>query len=208
MNDNIRLMRRPRRAWPPVARTAAAIIGTAALALLAAACSGPSSPGSGGSPDAGGAANSTSAVGFSRCMRSHGVPNYPDPSSSNTMADGLPKVSPQQLGVTLSRFQAAQAACGHLLPNGGRAAQTASQQLLGNGLKFARCMRSHGAPNWPDPTRSTPAAVALGAPSYMFQMGGLPGLDGRSFPPQVRTAMHECLRLTHLAGSQVPDWSG
>ena len=35
-----------------------------------------------------------------------------------------------------------------------------------------------------------------------------PGLDGRSFPPQVTTAMHRCLHLTHLTGAQVPDWSG
>ena len=136
MNDSTRAMRRPQRAWLPAARTAAAIIAAAALVLPATACSSPSSTGSGGSPNARASANSPSLVSYSRCMRSHGVPNFPDP------------------------------------------------------------------------TRSTPAAVALGAPSYMFQMGGLPGLDGRSFPPQVRTAMHECLRLTHLAGSQVPDWSG
>jgi hypothetical protein len=206
MNDSTRVIRRPRR---PIARTAAAIIATAALALLAAACSGSPSPtGSGGSPNAGGSASPPSAVAYSHCMRSHGVPNYPDPNGSNTMPNGLPKVSPQLLGVSSSQFQAVQTSCRHLLPNGGRATRSASQELLSDGLKFARCMRSHGAPNWPDPTRSTPTAVALGAPSYMFQMGGLQGLDGRSFPPQVSTAMHECLHLTHLTGSQVPDWSG
>jgi hypothetical protein len=44
MNDSTPVTRRPRRAWPPTART------TAALAPLAAACSGgsPSSTGSGG----------------------------------------------------------------------------------------------------------------------------------------------------------------
>jgi hypothetical protein len=210
MNDSTRVILRPRRAWLTDVLTAIVII---ALALLAAACSsGRSSTGSGGSSNAGGSANSPStnsqALAFGHCMRSHGVPKYPDPNSSNTMPDGLPKVSPQQLGITMSQFQAAQSACQHLLPNGGQATRSASQQLLSDGLKFARCMRSHGVPNWPDPTRSTPAAVALGAPPYMFQMGGLQGLDGRSFPPQVRTAMHECLHLTHLTGSQVPDWSG
>ena len=212
MNDSTRVRRRPRRAGPATARTAAAIIATAALALLAAACSSgsPSSAGSGGSPNAGETANSRStnsqALAFGHCMRSQGVPNYPDPNSSRST--GCPKSAAQQLGVSSSQFQAAQRACQHLLPNGGQAPQSASQQLLSDGLKFARCMRSHGVPNWPDPTRSTPAAVALGAPPYMFQMDGLQGLDGRSFPPQVRTAMHECLHLTHLTGSQVPDWSG
>jgi hypothetical protein len=209
MNDSNYVRRQPPRARPPTARTTAAILATAALALSAAACSGsPSSAGSGGSPNAGGSASPPSAVAYSHCMRSHGVPNYPDPNSSNTMPNGLPKVSPQLLGVSSSQFQAAQTSCRHLLPNGGQATQPASQQLLSDGLKFARCMRSHGVPNWPDPTRSTPTAVALGAPSYMFHMEGLQGLDGRSFPPQVRTKMHECLHLTHLTGSQVPDWSG
>jgi hypothetical protein len=188
---------------------ASSITATAALALLAAACGGsPSSAGSGSSPAAGGSATSPSAVAYSHCMRSHDVPGYPDPNSGNTMRNGLPKVGLQQLGVSSSQFQATQSACRHLLPNGGHAAQSASQQLLSDGLKFARCMRSHGAPNWPDPTRSTPTALALGAPPYMYQMGGLQGIDGRSFPPQVTTGMHECLHLTHLAGSQVPDWSG
>jgi hypothetical protein len=209
MNVSNHVTRGSPRPRPPTARTTAAILATTALALSAAACSGsPSSTGSGGSPNAGGSANSSSAVAYSHCMRSHGVPNYPDPNSGNTMSDGLPKVSSQLLGVSSSQFQAAQTSCRHLLPNGGQAIQSASQQLLSDGLKFARCMRSDGVPNWPDPTRSTPTAVALGAPSYMFQMDGLQGLDGRSFPPQVRTVMHECLHLTHLTGSQVPDWSG
>jgi hypothetical protein len=87
MNDSTRVMRRPRRAWPPAARTAAAIIATAALALLAAACGGsPSSAGSGGSPDGGASASSPSAVAYSSCLRSHGVPNYPDPGGG-----GLPR---------------------------------------------------------------------------------------------------------------------
>ena len=96
-----------------LARTAAAVIAAAALALLAAACSG--------SPvirrlrrltGCGRVSDSPSAVAFSDCIRSHGVPNFPDPASNGE----LPKASPQQLGVSSSRFQAAQRACQHLLP--------------------------------------------------------------------------------------------
>ena len=215
MNDGTRVMRRPWRAGPPTERAAAAAIATAALVLLAAACgngSGQSSAGSGGAPKAGGSAASrptnAQALAFAQCMRSHGVPRYPDPNTSNTMPNGLPKVGPQELGVSMSRFQATQRACDHLLPNGGQATQSAARQLLSDGLEFARCMRAHGAPNWPDPTHSPASAMALGAPPYIYQMGGLQGLDGRSFPRQVNTGMHECLHLTHLTGSQVPDWSG
>ena len=89
MNDRARGMRRPRRARPPISRTAAAMIAAAALALLAAGCGGsPSSAGSGGSPAAGGSADPTSAVAYSHCVRGHGVPDYPDPGGGGT----LPKV--------------------------------------------------------------------------------------------------------------------
>jgi hypothetical protein len=172
MNDSTRVLRRPRRAWPPTARTAAAIIATAALALAAAACSSPSSAGSagsGGSPDPGGSASSPSAVSFSHCMRSHGVPNFPDPSGSGT----LPKTSPQRLGVSDSRFQAAQGTCQHLLPStvnnseleqceaAGVCSRAETQLMLNAGLRFARCMRSHGLPKWPDPTSDSQGRVAF-----------------------------------------------
>ena len=214
MDDSARGMHRSRWAWLPVLLTVAAVIATAGLALVVAACSGGSGPSSAGSgpPGAGGSANpppaSSQVLAFALCMRSHGVPKYPEPNSSNTMPNGLPKVGPQHLAVTMSEFQAALGACGHLLPNGGQATQSAAHQLLSDGLKFARCVRSHGVLNWPDPTHSTATALALGAPPYMFQMGGLQGLDRRSFPPQVSTAMHQCLHVTHLTGAQVPDWSG
>jgi len=214
MDDSARGMHRSRWAWLSVLLTAAAVIATVGLALVVAACSGGSGPSSAGSgpPGAGGSANpppaSSQVLAFALCMRSHGVPKYPEPNSSNTMPNGLPKVGPQHLAVTMSEFQAALGACGHLLPNGGQATQSAAHQLLSDGLKFARCVRSHGVLNWPDPTHSTATALALGAPPYMFQMGGLQGLDRRSFPPQVSTAMHQCLHQTHLTGAQVPDWSG
>ncbi len=64
--------------------------------LVAAACGGsPSSTGSGGSSNAAGSTDSHQ-VAFSRCMRSNGVTNYPDPDSSGV----IPKESSQQLGVS------------------------------------------------------------------------------------------------------------
>jgi hypothetical protein len=166
MSGSTSVMHRPRRARPTTARTAAAIVATAVLAVLAAACSGgPSSPG--GSPDAGGPANSPSAVGYSHCMRSHGVPDFPDPHSSGTP----PKVSAQELGVSPSQLQAGQRACQRLRPSTGGSSQQQAQQcvladdcpqavvqrMLTSGRRFAVCMRRHGAPNWPDPTIDTGA---------------------------------------------------
>jgi hypothetical protein len=121
------------------------LIATAGLALLAAACSGsPSSADPGGSPSAGGSADSPSAVAFSRCMRSHGVPDFPDPTSRG----GVPKVTPQQVGVGNSRFQVAQRACAQLL----QPTHAQVPRIMTGMLNFARCMRSHGVPNWPDPS--------------------------------------------------------
>jgi hypothetical protein len=165
-------------------RTAAAVLAVAALVLLVAACSGgPSSAGPGGALDAKGSANSQKGLAYSRCMRVHGVPKYPDASSSNELPNGLPKVDPQQLGVSSSQFQAAQQACAHLLRNGGQMTQTQSQQDLNAMLRFARCMRSHGAPTWPDPTYDSAAG-------WGFNLLHLRGFDPNS--AQIENQMDEC----------------
>ena len=203
MNHGTRVKRRLRRAWPPTARTAAAIIATAALALLAAACSGSTpSAGPGGSPNAGGSATSTSAVAYSHCMRSHGVPNFPNPTSSGQ----VPKASAQQFGVSSSQLQATQRACQHLLPvTGGSFQQQAQQcvttgdcpralvqQMLSAGLRFARCMRSHGVPNWPDPTIDS-----QGRPFFNLSGHGFTHSEWHS--PQITSKTQECVRLRGAA---------
>jgi hypothetical protein len=197
MNESTRVMRR---AWPPIARTAAAIIATTAVALLAAACGGSrSTAGPGGSPSAAGSANSPSAVGYSACMRSHGVPDYPDPDSSGT----LPKPDAQAFGVSGSQFSAAQRSCQHLLPATGGSLTASSlqqcyladvcpqalvQQAMSTGRQFAGCMRAHGVPSWPDPTTDS-----QGRPAFNITVP-------RPAPPQTSTAISECERLEH-AGS-------
>jgi hypothetical protein len=74
---------------------------------------------------------------------------FPDPNSSGE----LPKNQLEHLGVSDSQLQAAENPCPHLLPNDGSGmTQAQLQQLSGDMAKFARCMRSHGVSNWPDPT--------------------------------------------------------
>jgi hypothetical protein len=148
---------------PVLVRRPPGIIAAVALVLLA-ACNGgrESSTGTRSPSAAGGSTASPSAIGYSACMRSHGVPNFPDPDSSGS----LPKADPQQLGVSGSRLQAARQACQHLLPNDGGAIDAGSiqqcmmaddcppalvQHLLNEERNFAQCMRSDGVPNWPDP---------------------------------------------------------
>jgi hypothetical protein len=152
---------RPTRSATP--RTGAAFIATAGLMLLAAAC--------GGSPSTtktGGTTNSHQ-VAFSRCMRSSGVTNYPDPNSGGV----IPKESSQQLGVSSSKLQSAQSTCQRLLPNGGKGPnQVEIQQVKTQGLKFAQCMRTHGVA-LPDPASDgqipDPASVGLNQGSSSFE---------------------------------------
>jgi hypothetical protein len=182
----------------PTARTAAAIIAMAVLALLVAACGGSrSATPSSGSANTGGSAASR-MVAFSQCMRSHQVPGYPDPSNGV-----LPKESAQRLGISSSQYQAAQRTCQHLLPTTGGSLTASSlqqcyladvcpqslvQHAVNEGLKFARCMRSHGVPNWPDPTIDS-----QGRPAFNINVP-------RPTPRPIGAAISECERLQH-AGS-------
>ena len=177
------------------ARTAAAM---AALVLLAACGGSPANTGgtanTGSSSNTGSSAHSPSAVAFSHCMRSHGLPDYPDPSGNGT----LPKTSAQLLGVSSSVFDAAQRACQQLLPATGGSLTASSiqqcylafvcpqalvQQALSAGRVFAQCMRSHGVPYWPDPT-----VDAQGRPLFNINVP-------RPQPAQVTAAGNECSRL-------------
>ncbi len=196
-NRSTRVTRWPRRVWPRPARTAAVIIATVAVALLA-ACSGTPSPaGSGGSPAAGGSAGSASAVAYSACMRSHGVPNYPDPDSSGQ----LPKTDAQILGASTSQYRVAQQACQDLLPTGGSLQQQEHQcmqnsdcapalvqQMMTADLKLARCMRSHGVPNFPDPTSG-----GSSGPVFNITKAGIS--DAASHTDGFMAKLTECGRL-------------
>ncbi len=138
-------------AGPRRARAAAALaVGLAGAALLA-AC-GSSSPKLSTTQQPGGIASK--AFEFSACMRNHGVTNFPDPQVSGT---------PNQTVVRLTapvakspQFKAASRACAGILPQPQNpspeqvaAQQHAREQDL---LAFARCLRAHGIPNFPDPT--------------------------------------------------------
>ncbi len=201
MNHGTRATRWPR---PRPARTAVAIIATAALGLLAACGGSPSSAGSGGSPAAGGSAGTPSAVAYSACIRSHGVPNYPDPGSSGQ----LPKTDAQLLGVSTSQYQAAEQACQQLLPSAGSVQQqdhqcmqnsdcqpALVQQMMTGDLKLARCMRSHGVPNFPDPTNG-----GSSGPIFNITKAGIS--DAASHSSQFEARLTECGRL---AGANAPE---
>lgn len=162
-----------------------AVAAAAAVALLAAGCGGGGSP----SPRVASVGSSTAsampavqdpAAAFARCMRSNGVPRWPD----------VGKATPQELGVSQAQFAAGVNACRHLLPNGGGSPQNAQQSRteLADELSFARCMRSHGLRNFPDPTARDGLTV---------EMVQAQGIDVRS--PRVLRIVQACLPASHGA---------
>jgi len=167
------------------------LIAAAGLVLLA-ACGGAPAP---AGPD--GATRTPSAVAYSHCMRAHGVPGFPDPAGNGA----IPKNSARDLGISDSRFQAAQSACQHLLPAATSSRQQAQQcmqvgvcpqalvqQMLTADRAFARCMRSHGVPNWPDPTTDSE-----GRPVFNLVPAGI--THSQTHSPPISNKLAECGRL-------------
>ena len=127
---------------------------------------------------------STGALAFARCMRSNGVTRYPDPNGQGRLV----KESLLQLGVSSSRFQAADGACRHLLPNGGSAPSPAQvQQARALSLRFSQCVRTHGVPSFPDPDSTgripDPASVGIDQGGPKFEAAN--SACGRYRPPYV-----------------------
>jgi hypothetical protein len=83
-------------------------------------------------------------------MRSHNVPNFPDPDSQGqiTISNSTNGIDPHS-----TTFQAAQTACQTTLRGHGTGARNPQQQAQAQAavLRYAQCMRSHGLPNFPDP---------------------------------------------------------
>ena len=94
---------------------------------------------------------------YSECMRSNGVPNFPDPTAGGGFlfraSAGIDPSSPA--------FKAAQAKCQKLMPRGGPpgpgTATHPSAQALAQMVKVAECMRRHGISDFPDPRTSVPS---------------------------------------------------
>jgi hypothetical protein len=101
-------------------------------------------------------------IAFSKCMRAHGVTNFPDPSGSgggiNLSGTGINPRSPA--------FNSAQTVCFKLLPGGGPNRQTASAAQIRQADATARCMREHGVTGFPDPIISNKPPTSLNPSEY------------------------------------------
>jgi hypothetical protein len=188
---------RPRRGL----RFGLVLAGLLAAGLLAAACGGgskdPAAAGAGRTTTTAtpSAAASSGALGqtsqaqqqqqlleLAQCLRSHGVPSFKDPSPGAGILQTLeenPQVDPRS-----PAFQAALKACQRYTPEANLTpAQVAAQNA--QGVAQSQCMRSHGVPNFPDPTTGP-----IG--EQVIDMRGT-GVDPSS--PTVQAAEKACQKL-------------
>jgi hypothetical protein len=128
-------------------RFTVAIVGLAAAAMMAlGACS---SSGDGGSAQGGNVQQHAAVVlrQLVQCVRQHGVPGFPDGSVDANGVVHFPDDAPK---VPDSAINACQAIWDRLPPQP-TTSPPATQAVFRQWLAFARCMRAHGVPDWPDP---------------------------------------------------------
>lgn len=148
-----------------------AVIVSASIAVLAGACSG-------GHQSASASASNSSThsdVAYAECMRSHGVKDFPDPNPNGGFTLNGGRGS--DLDQSNPTYQRANQACKSLRPQ-----QSAQQraQITAAMLKFARCMRSHGIRDFPDPSDGE------------MKVQQKPGGDLDENNPQFKTARRAC----------------
>ncbi len=125
-------------------------------------------------------------VAYAQCMRSHGVAEFPEPSEGRLLVHSSERngrvtgVNPRS-----SQFQAAQKACRSLAPPKLAPSPALRAKMQAHALKFSRCMRTHGVPNFPDPTFSGGGGARL-----TLKAGGANGIDPNS--PQFKAAQKTC----------------
>ncbi len=166
-------------------RRAGALAAVAAVAVLAAACGG-------SAPSTQSAPTYVQVLALAKCMRSHGVPNFPDPDASGgyslTANGSLTGAGGSSVDINSSQAQAAYGDCRHLLPGGPSISQLEQDEqqeqqqqakMLPVLLKYVHCMRSHDVPNFPAPGQSK------------FGSGGPPNVSS----PQYLAAASACQHL-------------
>ena len=157
----------------------AVVISCGLLSTACGASSKPSQPATTGS---------SPRVDFAQCMRSHGVPNFSDP----TRVDGG-EVTNIGADPESPAFEAAERSCQRLVPGGDSSSVHASAQAMAQALKVSQCMRAHGISGFPDPVTSPPSSLT-GYSVILNQNGAViaipSSIDMRS--PRFKQAAGQC----------------
>ena len=96
------------------------------------------------------------ALAYANCMRSHGVPDFPDPNGQDEFQlhtkfeNGRPTHG-EDLEARSPAFQAGERACGSFGSAGQQITPVREKQEFRLTLEAAKCMRANGVPNYPDP---------------------------------------------------------
>jgi hypothetical protein len=133
-------------------KPATAVLATACTAIALMALPACGSGGSGGAGAQAGTHRDETAVlhRLVECLRAHGVPGFPDGSIDSHGVVSFPSSAPRVPDSTAN-------ACRvffNQLPPQPTSSPPVPQPLFQQLLSFARCMRSHGVADWPDPAPS------------------------------------------------------
>jgi hypothetical protein len=156
-------------------RRAGALAAALAGATLLAAC------GSGNSNSAAGSTPGQKAVAYAQCMRAHGEPGFPDPDSQGNFdltGKNADPGSPQYLS--------ANKACEHLNP-GTPLTAARQREISVKALQWAACIRSHGIPDFADPSVTSGGIKLHGT-----------GHGPPPTAPQYQAAQQACRKLAPL----------
>jgi len=122
------------------------------------------------------AAGYASGLTFSKCMRAHGVRDFPDPNAAGRV------VFPSALDQQAPAFRAAETACAKgQSGTGSSGAEIPESQKL-ELVAAARCMRKNGVPRYPDPIFR----------DGFVELGGGPGTGISRASPAFRDAARIC----------------
>jgi len=96
------------------------------------------------------------ALAYANCMRSHGVPDFPDPNGQgefqlHAVFENGRTTQGGDLVPSSPAFQAAERTCGSFGSAGRQVSQTQEQQAFQKELTAAACMRANGVPDYADP---------------------------------------------------------
>jgi hypothetical protein len=166
----------------------AALLLSAALITACGSGSGSKGPGVASVSPSGNASSSTgspkaSMLAYSRCMRAHGLPNFPDPNANGNLSLNADQGS--NLDPNSAAFKAADAACKSLLP-----APQAQGGAKAQNLRYAQCMRAHGISDFPDPN-----------PDGGLRIQSSPGSDLDPNNPQYKAANDACKKYQSNGGA-------
>jgi hypothetical protein len=113
-------------------------------------------------------------VAFARCMRANGLPDFPDPDTGGSVKVGGGGGKGGGIDPSSPEFKSANEKCKQYMPTQIGSQPGQDPWPLDSKLKYAKCMRANGLPNFPDPGRDgqfphLDKGSALGPESAQFR---------------------------------------